>query len=243
MRNRKEVVVHKIEMSPEVLNRIKGFRDNFHMFGNVDPSRTAHVIIDLQNGFMERGATVELPVAREIVPNVNRICKAVRSAGGINIFVRYRIDEEAQLTWSSWFFDFSSAQRRKAMIETFSKDCHGFALWPELNVHAADLIVDKTRFGAFVPGSSNLHEILQARSIDTLIITGTATNVCCESTARDAMQMNYKVIFVADGNAALTDAEHNATLNNMVTLFADVMTTNEVVGALDRAAARRNATE
>ena len=96
---------------------------------------------------------------------------------------------------------------------------------------------------AFVPGSSQLHEILQARGIDTLIITGTATNVCCESTARDAMQMNYKVIFVADGNAALSDAEHNATLNNMVALFADVMTTEEAIGALDKAAAMRQAAE
>ena len=63
------------------------------------------------------------------------------------------------------------------------------------------------------------------------------------STARDAMQMNYKVIFVADGNAALSDAEHNATLNNMIGLFADVMTTEEVVGCLDRAAALRQAAE
>ena len=227
--------MHKIEMSPDVLARIPGLRDGLHMFGNIVPSRTAHIIVDLQNGFMERGATVELPVAREIVPNVNKICEAVRDVGGVNIFIRYLIDEETQVNWSSRFQDFTSPQRRKAMIETFSKDCHGFALWPGLNVQSPDLIVDKTRFGAFVPGSSKLHEILQARGIDTLIITGTATNVCCESTARDAMQMNYRVIFIADGNAALTDEEHNATLNNMVTLFADVMTTKELVGFLGSA--------
>jgi ureidoacrylate peracid hydrolase len=233
--------MHKIEMSPDVLARIKGLRDGVHMFGNIDPSRTAHIIVDLQNGFMEPGATVELPIAREIVPNVNKICEAVREAGGINVFIRYLIDEETQVSWSSWFRDFSSPQRRQAMIETFSNDRHGFALWPGLDVRPADLIVDKTRFGAFVPGSSKLHEILQERGIDTLIITGTATNVCCESTARDAMQMNYKVIFIADGNAAMTDAEHNATLNNMVTLFADVMTTSEVVGFLGSAANRQAA--
>jgi ureidoacrylate peracid hydrolase len=235
--------MHKIEMSRDVLDRIKGFRDGLHMFGNIVPSRTAHIIVDLQNGFMEPGATVELPVAREIVPNVNRICQAVRAAGGINVFIRYLIDEETQVSWSSWFNDFASPQRRTAMIETFGKDCHGFALWPGLDVQTTDLIVDKTRFGAFVPGSSKLHEIMQARGIDTLIITGTATNVCCESTARDAMQMNYKIIFVADGNAALSDAEHNATLNNMVTLFADVMTTDELVGFLGSAAAMGQAAE
>jgi ureidoacrylate peracid hydrolase len=235
--------MHKIEMSPEALDRIKGLRNSFHIFDKLDPTRTAHIIVDLQNGFMEPGATVELPVARDIVPNVNDICKALRAAGGINVFIRFLIDEEAQTSWSSYFADFASPERREAMIETFGRDCHGFALWPDLDVKPDDLIVDKTRFGAFVPGSSQLHEILQARGIDTLIITGTATNVCCESTARDAMQMNYKVIFVADGNAARTDAEHNATLDNMVVRFADVMTTAELVGFLDKAAAMRHAAE
>jgi ureidoacrylate peracid hydrolase len=98
-----------------------------------------------------------------------------------------------------------------------------------------DLVVDKTRFGAFVPGASRLHEVLQERGIDTLIITGTLTNCCCESTARDAMQMNYKIIFVADANAALTDTAHNATLENMLMLFADVMTTEEVLSSVRHA--------
>ena len=118
--------MHKIEMSPEVLDRIKGFRPALHMFDKLDPKRTAHIIVDLQNGFMEPGATVELPVARDIVPNVNEICKAVRAAGGINVFIRYLIDEPAQVNWSSWFTDFASPQRRKAMIETFGKDCARF---------------------------------------------------------------------------------------------------------------------
>ncbi|MFX8988223.1 cysteine hydrolase, partial [Acinetobacter baumannii] len=83
----------------------------------------------------------------------------------------------------------------------------------------------------------DLHQILRDRQIDTLIVTGTLTNCCCESTARDAMQLNYKVIFVSDANAALSDAEHNATLNNMAALFADVMSTAEVIGSLEKAGA------
>jgi ureidoacrylate peracid hydrolase len=75
------------------------------------------------------------------------------------------------------------------------------------------------RFGAFVPGSSDLHACLQERGIDTLIISGTVTQVCCDSTARDAMMMNYKVFFITDACAALTDAEHAGTLSAMRTLF------------------------
>ncbi len=98
------------------------------------------------------------------------------------------------------------------------------------------MTIDKTRFGAFVPGASDLHETLQARGIDTLIITGTLSNCCCESTARDAMQMNYKLIFVSDANAAVTDAAHNATLDNMCMLFADVRPTDEVLDVVRRSA-------
>ena len=234
---------HKIELSPDILKRTKEVRGNIHIFDHIDPARTAHVIVDLQNGFMEPGATVEVPVARDIVPNVNAITKALRAAGGTNIFLRYMIDDATHAAWPIFFKDFATPAHLKRMNETFCRGCHGFELWPGLDVKPGDYIVDKTRFGAFVPGSSQLHEILVARGIDTLIITGTATNVCCKSTARDAMQMNYKVIFVADGNATFSDFEHNATLNNLLALFADVMTTEELIGVLGRSSAARQAAE
>ena len=227
--------MHKIEMSAEVLERIKGFRNGFHMFENLDPTRTAHIIVDLQNGFMEPGAPVEVPVAREIVTVVNKISAAVRERGGQNIFLRMTIDEDSRASWSNWFAYMHSGASRLRMAEAFARDAHYWRLWPQLDFMGTDVAIDKTRFGAFVPGASRLHEYLQERDIDTLIITGTLTNCCCESTARDAMQMNYKIIFVADANAALTDAAHNATLDNMLMLFADVMTTEDVLTAVRKA--------
>src|SRR5712671_3955048 len=224
--------MHKIVISPAVKQRVTEWCGREHIFDKIDPTKTAHIIVDLQNGFMAPGATVEIPEAREIVPNVNRIGEAVRKSGGLNVFVHYLMDDQVRVAWSSWFEKFMTPQRLARMEETFRKGCEGYELWPGLEVKPGDLKVDKTRFGAFVPGSSNLHEILQERGIETLIITGTATNVCCESTARDAMQMNYQVIFVSDGNATNNDAEHNATLNAMMALFADVMTTDEAVDCL-----------
>ena len=108
-------------------------------------------------------------------------------------------------------------------------------VWPGLDLLPSDLKVRKRRFGAFVGGASDLDGILRTRGIDTVIITGTATNVCCESTARDAMMLDYKVFFVADGNATHTDAEHNATLTAMANIFADVSTTDEVVALIEAA--------
>jgi ureidoacrylate peracid hydrolase len=235
--------MHKIEIPAAIMERVRATRKGLHMFENLDPTKTAHLIVDLQNGFMAPGQPVEIETAREIVPNVNRISAALRAAGGLNVFIQYVINATAKRDWSSWFEYFSSDTRRDALDACFAEGAYGWELWPCLDVQPDDLAVQKTRFGAFVPGSSELHDILQARGIDTLIITGTATNVCCESTARDAMQMNYKVIFVADGNATSTDAEHNATLGNMAALFADVMTTDELVACLVKAMPVKEAAE
>jgi ureidoacrylate peracid hydrolase len=190
---------------------------------------------------MEPSAPVEVPTAREIVPNVNRITQAVRDAGGTIVYLRFMTDASALASWSAFYDAMFSPARRDVMKTAFGPDSHHFALWPQLDVQASDWIVDKTRFSAFVPGACDLDERLRSAGIDTLIVTGTLTNCCCESTARDAMQRDYRVIFVSDGNGTLTDAEHNATLVNMVTLFADVMTTDEVVACA--AAIPSNATK
>lgn len=230
--------MHKIEINPELLERLTVERGgHLHIFADIDPARTAHVSIDLQNGFMETGAPVEVPAAREIIPNVNAISSAVRSAGATNVFVRFTTPADSLDSWSSFYARLPEAMRQSHRA-AFAAGAHYWQLWPELDVRAADLKVNKSRFAAFIPGTCDLHELLQARRIDTLIVTGTLTNFCCESTARDAMQLNYKVIFVSDANAALSDAEHNATLNNMCAIFADVMSTSEVIDALERSSTR-----
>ena len=203
-------------------------------------SSVAHIVVDLQNGFMAPGQPAEIPMAREIVSNVNRISAALRAVGGLVVYIQNTIDAAAKEAWSNWFTYMSGERRQASMDTAFAEGSYGHSLWSALDVLPSDLKVKKNRFGAFVPGSSPLHAVLQGRGIDTVIITGTATNVCCESTARDAMMMNYKVIFVSDGTATYNDEEHNATLGIMLAMFADVMTTDEVVsrlaGAMSQAA-------
>lgn len=233
--------MHKIEIPQYALDRIQQRRGRLHLFDTFEPRRTAHVVVDMQNGFMAQGQIGECPTAREIVPNLNRISRAVRAAGGLVVYIQNTIDPTTLQSWDNYFDFFVTPDRRIRMVEAFTPGNYGHQIWDELEVLPADLKVLKRRFGAFVPGASDLHEILQARGIDTLIITGTVTNVCCEATARDAMMMNYKVAFVSDGNAALTDAEHNATLGSMAVIFADVMSTDEVIAKLP--AARSQAAE
>ena len=225
--------MHHSEIFPIVAERAVQRRGRVRVFDTLAPERTAHVVVDLQNGFMAPGAICEIATARQIVPNVNRISAALRAAGGLVVFVQNTFDAEAVRSWTVYFDHFCSPARRAGMIEAFTPGSEGHALWPGLEVLPGDLQVRKSRFGAFAPGASELHAILQARGIDTLVITGTATQVCCESTARDAMMLNYKVLFVADGNATFTDEEHNATLSAMAHAFCDVVETTTVVDMIE----------
>lgn len=200
--------------------------------GGLEPARTAHLVVDLQNGFMTPGAAVEVPLAREIVPNVNRISAALRAAGGTNVFLRMNLGTPATATWRGYLDRIPSPEDRSSLIAAFTGGAPSFELWDGLEVAEDDLVLDKTRFSAFVPGASRVHEELSRRGIDTLVVTGTLTNVCCESNARDAMQMDYRILFVADATAALSDETHNATLANMDSHFAEVLMTDELLAAL-----------
>lgn len=224
--------MHQIKLSPHIVERAQRQRGGHLTPRPIDVTRTAHLVIDLQVGFLEVGAPVEVPVAREIVPNVNRICTAVREGGGVNVFLRYTYDPHERTPWTRWYERFCSPEVAARSRAAFRRGAREHQLWPELDVREGDWIVEKTRFSAFTPGTCSLHERLMARGIETVIITGTLTNCCSESTARDAHQLNYDVVFVADANATLSDEEHNATLNNLYPTFVDLMLADELTEKL-----------
>jgi ureidoacrylate peracid hydrolase len=234
--------MHKIEIRPELIAQRDAARNGQPtLFGALAPERTAHVVIDMQNGFLEPGAPTETPIAREIVPQINAISAALRDAGGTNIFVGFTTPADGLDSWSNFYARLPEAAR-EAHHAAYLPGAHYREFWPALDIADDDLRLEKGRFSAFVPGTCDLDDVLRARGIDTLIITGTLTNCCCESTARDAMQRNYRVLFIEDANAARSDAAHNAALNNMCGLFADVMPTAQIVAALapaDQSALRK----
>ncbi|MGB6104173.1 MAG: cysteine hydrolase [Pusillimonas sp.] len=228
--------MHKVHISQDILDRAMARRGALEVYPDIEPRRTALLVIDLQNAFVASGQPGELVYAREIVDNVNRIAKALRHAGGKVAWIKHTNAEAAGSPWPR-FMEFSAAGWGKALTDALVPGSEGHEIYPGLQVEEQDDIVFKTRFSAFIQGSSDLHERLQAQGIDTLIVTGTITNVCCESTARDAMMLNYKVHFISDANAARTDAEHNGTLANMLLWFADVRSTDLVIDRIRQAAA------
>ncbi len=226
--------MHKVSIPQPVVDRVTARRGRAHIYDDLDARKTALVVVDLQNAFMLPGVAHTLcPMAEKIVPNVNRLARAMRFTGGTVIWLKTTFTEEARTTWSTYFDMVTPEQgaKRKAALTPGGE---GHELWADLDVQPDDLVVQKNRFSAFIQGSSNLAAVLHARCIDTVIVTGTVTNVCCESTARDAMMLNFRTIMVTDGNAAMTDEEHNASLQAFYLTFGDVMSTDMLVACLTR---------
>jgi ureidoacrylate peracid hydrolase len=220
--------MHKLAISPSVADLVKERTGKVHPFDSLEPRRTALVVIDLQNYFMKGDAP-------KIVPAVNSLAAELRSRGGHVIWVR-NSTEGTLKSWSVKHQFLKSPQLGKYRYEEMSKNGDGFKFWPALDIQPGDGKLVKKRFSAFIQGSSPIEKYLRSRKIDTILVAGTATNVCCESTARDAMMLNFKVVMVADALAARDDALHNASLNAFYCNFGDVQTVDEVLGSLTRGA-------
>ena len=224
-----------------IVQRVVERRGAEHCFADLDPTRTALVVIDLQHAFMNDtiGFAV-VPAARDIVPAVNRLAAVVRETGGGVFWIKMTHDERCLTEWSVAHEIVTPAMQEKR-IAALSEGTLGHELWPELEVRPEDEIVKKFRYSAFMPGTSDLPDRLRARGFDTVLITGTVTNVCCESSARDANMTNFRTIMVSDGNAANSQEEHDASLAAFYNVFGDVMDTDMIIASLRRSRSARAA--
>jgi ureidoacrylate peracid hydrolase len=223
--------MHSYAIPTSVKDRVIRRQGKLVSHDTLDAARTALLVVDMQNYFVAEGFPLEVPLARDIVPNVNRLARALRAAGGTVVWVQITVAGALQ-HWANYHTHMLTPERVKMRLLHLDEAAEGFALYPRLEPLPTDLRVKKNKYSAFIPGSSDIDARLRSRGIETLLITGTLTNVCCESTARDAMMLDYRVIMVADGNASLTDEEHAASLNNFLLWFGDVLNTDETLARL-----------
>ena len=214
------------EIRREIVERVVARRGRLHLFDKLDPKRTALLVIDMQNAFVAPGAPIEVPAARGIVPTINRVATALRKRGVPVIWVMHE-NQKGGSDWAGFFDAFVAPGRRAEAAAALAAGAELQKLYPELETAPTDLRVAKNRYSALISGSSSLEKTLKAKSIDTLLIAGTKTNVCVECTARDAMMLDYKVALISDCTAALSDEEHRATLENVIQQFGDVLTAEE----------------
>jgi len=224
--------MHANELPAEIVERLRTRRGKLHVFDALEPRRSALVVIDMQHAFVDPGAPSAVATAAEIVPNINRLAAALRNAGGTVAWVQATYTRDGPGYWPLFFDYMVTPELSSRILGALTEGSPGHALWEGLDVRPQDLRVRKNRYSAFFPGACELPQRLRSNGVDTVLVAGTMTNVCCEASARDAMMDGFKTVVVSDANAARSDAEHVASLATILQFFGDVRTTDELLAML-----------
>jgi len=214
-------------MPAYVIERVMKKRGRLRVFDKFAAAETALVVIDMQKFYV---GDIEPAIA--IIPNINRLAEAFRAKGALVAWVQMTVGVEGKSLWPQYhdyFFTKEAAARHR---DNLTEGADGHKLHRDLDAHTTDCFASKSRFSAFLPGKSDLPEKLAPRGIKNVVIAGMLTNFCCETSARDAMMLDYKVVMVSDANAARYEEDHSAGFTSLYQSFGDVLTTDEVIGDL-----------
>jgi ureidoacrylate peracid hydrolase len=226
--------VHKIEIAQQAIDISLRRRGAVQPFATIEPRKTALLVVDMQTGFIAPGAVAEIPVAREIVPNINRLANALRGADGTIVWIVSTYGPGAERDWTTFFNFIITGDPSDRFRLAFQGGKPEHTLWRELDRGPEDLLVSKNRLTPFADPNQELERLLRSRGVDTALVVGTVTNVCCECTARDAAMRNFKSIMISDANASRNDGEHNATLSIFLQAFGGVLSTDEAIELINK---------
>ncbi len=198
---------------------------------NIDPARTALLVVDMQECFCSPKGSLYSPNTAKIVPKINRWASFTRELGSKVVWIR----EQVGLYPGDWkhYYDFYPGA--KEVDFGLKVGNPGGALFSKLRKKKGDFEVVKNRFSPFAPSNPsqpNLDRLLRSNNIDTVIVTGTDTNICCDNTARDAMNLDYKVIVVDDACCSYDSRLHEATLESLKMWYAMVCSTDDLVAEI-----------
>jgi len=192
------------------------------------PSKSVLLVIDMQNDFVLDGAIMQVPAAKSQLVKIKKLIDTARANGLPIIYTVHETDPQfCPLELAAFPHLINAGMRRGSK---------GAMVVDDLAPQKGDIVLGKRRFSAFY--QTELELILRNLTaangikgdIDTVIICGTVTNICCESTARDAFFRDFKVVFGSDICSALNQDAHNATLANM-DIFGRVMDCDEILKA------------
>jgi len=193
---------------------------------------TALLVVDMQNdfcaetGYITRELGRDVRACREIVPALNDLVAAAREAGIPVVWIVAEYDDD----------DIPAPMLAKKLAAGISAVSCARGSWGAeafgVTRNADEPVVVKHNYSGFV--GTELHTVLASRGIATLVFAGVQTNVCVESTLRDAHAMGYYVVVAEDCVASHMPAQHQATLDNVRFLFGDVTDSGTIAGAWRR---------
>jgi ureidoacrylate peracid hydrolase len=201
----------------------------------LNPSNTALIVVDMQKCFVEDSPFAALG-GRAVLDRLNRLARVCRTAGGLIVHTAQVVREDGS---NLGVLGETLAPVKAGLINANAESA---ALHPDLEIKPGDVLINKPLFGAF--HATDLDLILRWRGVETVVIGGIATNVCCETTAREAMQRQYRVIFLSDGTttfdlpgstlgAATAEEIQRVTCATLSFGFAEVTTVDDVAHRLE----------
>lgn len=195
----------------------------------VTPARTALLNVDMQNFFVLE-LHPESPLGLRTLERINRLADACRAAGILVIHVAHVLEPDGSN--AGILADIYPAVRSEGFL---NRGTTSAALHQGVVVEPGDILLEKPRYGAF--HGTDLEMILRARGIDTVIIAGTGTDVCCDTTAREAHSRDFRVLFLSDGTFTHPPEAHQATLTTIGGIFGQVLTVEDVLQKIQSSAA------
>jgi nicotinamidase-related amidase len=197
-------------------------------------AKPALLIVDMQNDFVRVGAPMEVPQARDTISQHQQLIQHFRRTRLPIVYTRFLAGPKSRLLW-----EFSPKLAPPILAchaghKRFYADIHKtlecIEIIDELAPKQEDLVIDKLGYGAF--HGTKLDDALRQRGVESLIVTGTVTQICVEETAREAFHYGYKTTVVSDAVSSYLPDLHAATLKNFGLKFGWVSTTSEVLQAL-----------
>lgn len=196
--------------------------------------RPALVVVDMQNDFVRVGAPLEIPQARETLPVHRELIAFCRERNIPVIYTKFVTGPERTLLWEwspmcapptccCW-------KGHRRYYEDVRKELDCSDIVEELSPEPGDPIVDKFGYGSF--HNTHLEDLLRARHVESLFVTGTVTQICVEETAREAFHRGYKTTLVSDAVSSNREDLHEAALKNFGLKFGWVSTAKGLMAAL-----------
>lgn len=199
----------------------------------LDPRHTALLVVDLQNDFCADGGAMakegfDVSAAQGMAERLPGLIAAARAAGTLVIFVRNVYSTDSNVYLSDVWLEQAARRRGGSYIEreVCAPGSWGGEFYGEVDPLPGEPIVSKHRFDAFL--DTDLELVLRSNGVRTVVVSGVATNVCCETTARHAFLSDYYVVFVSDATAAYASGLHDATLQTIDQYFGQVVTIGEI---------------
>lgn len=219
-----QAITHPSGIDQRIVDKVVARRGRLHAYEQLAPAKTALVVVDMDSATTRRMADTEI---MEIIAPINNIAAALREAGGVVAWVTTPIVK------ASDNFRAIFGENTSDMYEDEGKEGgEGRTLWHELDAKPDDIYVTKSGSSALFPGKSNLDELLKQRGIDTLLIVGVVTNVCCYATAIDGATLGYKVTMVSDAMQGQSYGLGEAHMATFFRVYGDVRPSTEVIALI-----------